>query len=227
MKRYLIGGGLLLVLGCGKDDTPTVPLPGKAVLVFPAKDEACTNGKVVSEAESMIEFSWKAADNTDSYELYIRNLQTADSMMVTATTNKATATLLRSAPYAWRVVSKSSKSKETATSDTWKFYNAGQGSTSYAPFPANITAPLFAQKIGAAAGSVKLQWQGSDADNDIAGYTVCFGTDANPPVYKNDVKDMFLDMVPVSSGQKYYWSVTTKDAAGNTAGSGVYWFTVN
>ncbi|MEO6980031.1 MAG: hypothetical protein ABI113_16700 [Mucilaginibacter sp.] len=84
---------------------------------------------------------------------------TAAVTVFSSSTNQVTATLLRNTPYSWYVVSKSTTTTVTAQSDTWKFYLAGAGVTSYSPFPATITAPIFGLNLSAGTTAVNLTGQ--------------------------------------------------------------------
>jgi hypothetical protein len=215
-----------LAMGCGKKSDATPPAPGAATLSFPAQNSACTTGTVISATQSSITFTWNSASNADSYELSYRNLLTGLSAVQTTTSNQLTVTLLRNTPYSWFVVSESSKTSATTQSSTWKFYNAGAGTVSHPPFPADNLVPTEGQSVTTTTGSVSLSWTGSDPDNDIAGYDVYFGTTATPPVLTNTTSTS-VNIVAVTSGSTYYWRVVTKDAAGNTSDSGLFQFTVN
>jgi hypothetical protein len=232
MRRAILGISVILMLyGCsGKNSTsPTNAVPVAAILSAPAQNSICITGTSVSSTESSVTFTWATATNADNYDLYIKNLITATTAIqsnITATT--ATVTLLKGTPYSWYVVSKSSKSTTTAQSDTYKFYNAGDGVVSYAPFPATIVSPTFAQNITATASTITLTWTGTSVNaGTIASYDVYFGTSANPPIYVTSITNSFLNSVAVTSKTTYYWKIITRDAAGNTSDSGVYQFTVN
>jgi len=232
MRRAILSVSVILMLfGCGgkSSTSPTNTVPVAAVLSAPAQNSICITGTSVSSTESSVTFTWAAATNADNYELYIKNLITATTATqanITATT--ATVTLLKGTPYSWYVVSKSSKSTTTAQSNIYKFYNAGDGVVSYAPFPATIVAPTFAQNVTAAAGTITLTWTGTSVNTGtIASYDVYFGTSANPPVYVTAITSSFLNSVVVTSKTTYYWKIITHDIAGNTSDSGVYQFTVN
>lgn len=228
MRKYLIVISILFVAiaGCKKGDN-TPPDPSKTTLVFPLQNSACTTGTVISATQSTITFTWNSSANTDSYVVYIKNLLTATTTTQTATTNQLSATLNRDTPYSWYVVSKSNSSINTTQSDTWKFYNAGLGTVSHPPFPADNPSPAYGQNVTATAGAINLTWTASDPDNDIAGYDVYFGTTATPALSKSNVTDKFVNGVTVTSGITYYWKVITKDVAGNTSDSGVFQFKVN
>lgn len=231
MRTLLITCFTLLCLAAckkGKKEDPPPPPPGpapaRATLVFPGKDEACTSGTVVSPAENVVTFKWNAAANAESYELAIKDLESnAKQTKVTSQTELAV-TLPRNKPYGWAVTSKSTRSTETAQSDVWKFFNAGPGSISYPPFPAELLTPAFGTRV--TAGQLTLDWNGADADNDLTSYEVYFGTSASPPVFRTNVAESQLAAVPVTGNTTYYWMVVTKDAKGNSSRSEVYHFEV-
>jgi hypothetical protein len=232
MKRELIIITLaLVVMGCGgtKNNNPAPILPPtQAVLNAPAQNQVCTTGTVISDSLSSITFTWAASANADSYELDLKNLLTGVTTTQTSSLPQLTVTLQRNTPFSWFIVSKSTKTTTTAESDIWKFYNAGKGIVSYAPFPAQLTSPTFGQNVTASGGTVNLTWKGSVvATGTIAGYDVYFGTTSTPAVLKSGVTDSFLNNVAVSLKTTYYWKVITKDVLGNTSDSGLYQFSVN
>lgn len=230
MKKYLaiIFTALttFIIGSCGKKNSPT-PNPSAAVLTFPAQNSACTTGTIISATQSTITFTWNSAANADSYEIDIKNLLTGTLTTQTSTTNLLAVDLLRNTPYSWYVVSKSSKVSATSQSDTWKFYNAGPGTVSHPPFPADVLKPTFGQNVTASAGTINLSWTGSDPDSDLVNYDVYFGISATPPILKSGVTDMFLNAVSVTSGTTYYWKIISWDGQGNNSDSGVYQFKVN
>jgi len=215
-----------LIAGCSKkNNTNGAPDPQPAALTFPAQNSACTTGTVISTTQSTINFTWNSAGNTDSYEIDIKNLLTGTLTTQTTFTNQLSVSLNRDTPYSWYVVSKSNSSTTTAKSDVWKFYNAGVGTVSHPPFPADNLSPGFGQSV--TAGTVNLTWTASDPDNDIASYDVYFGSTATPASYKTAITDKFVNGIAVTPGTTYYWKVITKDAAGNTSDSGTFQFKVN
>ncbi|MFM6976789.1 MAG: hypothetical protein ACKOW2_08095 [Sphingobacteriaceae bacterium] len=225
---YFILATSLILVSCGKSKSsaPASP-PAQVQLSLPAQNEACTNGTVLSETESTILFLWGTAANAESYEINIKNLTDNTITIRTSTANSAEITLKRNTPYAWYVVSKSTKTTATAQSDTWKFYNSGPGTVSYAPFPADILSPLMNQTITANAGKITLQWKGADADNDLLNYDIYLSTSNNLALLKAAHTSMSLTDVAVTVGSSYYWKVISRDAKGNTSDTGLYRFTVN
>jgi hypothetical protein len=226
-KRLLVISMAFILIGCGgKKNNPTPPGPSKATLSSPAQNAVCTNGTVLTDSTSSISFKWSTPANTDSYELYIKNLLTG--VMTTQSTNatQLSVILSRNTPYSWYVISKSSQSNTTAQTDAWKFYNAGKGAVTYAPFPAEITSPTYGQNVTPTAGKLTVTWIGSSVNpGTIVNYDVYLGTAKTPPLLKGAVTNssLIVDVTPVTA---YYWKVITRDFAGNTSDSGVFQFKV-
>jgi hypothetical protein len=217
---------VVAVAGCEKDPVVFGP-PAKATLLFPELNALCTTGKVLSNTESQLVFKWEEAANAESYVLVLKDLQTGKAAIHISSGNEIQITLLRSRPYSWYVISRSGKNATEVTSDTWRFYNAGQGSISYAPYPPEVVSPVMEQRITAVNGRISLDWNGADVDNDIVGYDVYLGTGLEPPLLKSSIADSKLEDVAVTPGTTYYWKVVAHDSAGNTADSGVLPFYVN
>ncbi len=216
---------VLIVYGCGKKSTPKPPVVtlAAATLILPAQNEPCTTGQVISGTQSIVTFTWNTAANAIGYDVHVNNLLTGSSTVQSVTGTTVSETLLRNTPYSWSVVSKSAASG-MATSEVWKFYNAGPATTTYAPFPADLVTPTLGQNFYYTT-TVNLAWTGSSVDNDITGYDIYFGTTISPPLFKSTT---FINLnVPVSPKTTYYWKVITKDANGNTSDSGLFQFTNN
>ncbi|WP_214072396.1 hypothetical protein [Mucilaginibacter sp. dw_454] len=214
---------LMVVCGCKKDNG-TAPNPGITVLSFPDQNSICTTGTIISDAESSITFKWAATQHTEFYEVHVKNLLTNTESSKNSDSNQLTVNLLRNTPYSWYIVSRSSKSLVSSKSDVWKFYNAGAGVESHVPFPADVIGPLYGNTVST--GVTTLSWKGSDVDNDIVGYDVYLGTSATPPLFKSDVKTPYLNDVPVTAGNTYYWMIVTKDSQGNQSNSAIFQFSV-
>jgi hypothetical protein len=231
-KGTLILSVFFLLVGCGhKKNNPTpapVPKPTQATLAAPAQNSVCTTGTILSATQSSISFSWNASDNTNNYDLVIKNLLTSDSTVQNTVQTHADVPLLRNTPYSWYIISESTQTTATAKSPVWKFYNSGPGIVTYAPFPADITSPTFGQSISYAPGTVNLLWVGSVIAPDvIANYDVYFGISNSPTILASAITNQFLNNVPVAASTTYYWRVVTRDINGNTSDSGVYQFSVN
>lgn len=109
---------VLTVMSCSRD--ANTPAPLAVSLVFPTKDTT-TIGTAVSDTTSMQVFTWMPALYSDKYEIHVKDLQTHDSIMQKSPGNVATVILKKNATYSWYVVSKSSLTPNTATSETWQF----------------------------------------------------------------------------------------------------------
>jgi len=214
--------------GGGGDDpepTPDTTPPTASILIFPSENSACTEGTNVSETESSIVFEWNASKNTDSYSLTIKNLNTQKTVSHTSSNTSLSVRLKIATPYSWTIISKSNHSDKNATSNTWKFYNAGAGTTTHAPFPAEVVAPVSGANI--TSNTVNLDWEATDIDGDISTYEVYFGTSNNPPKYKDGITESILNEITVTAGNTYYWKVNTIDEQGNISSSALFNFRVN
>jgi len=236
MRAFISVCVVLLLVGCSKKKTDE-PAPdngtnnvtgtiGSFALILPAKNEVCITGATVSDQNSAVTFNWGKPTNASRYEVRITNLITQVEKIKLVTSNSVTDTLQRGIPYSWYVSAKNSDNKQVSTSETWKFYNAGLAINTYAPFPADITAPTIA-KVFNFTSSVDLSWAGSAVSNNIAGYDVYFGTSATPPLIKSNITVPYLKGVALSATGTYYWKIVTRDANGNTSASMLAWFISN
>lgn len=228
-KRCLIACLIVFFIACsggdGGGDDPTPPVvdnPTAATLVFPESNSECTEGTNITSAESTIEFRWNAGLHTNTYNLQLKNLDNGNTTGYSTSDTKLSLKLSRGTPYSWYIVSRSNQTSNTAQSPTWKFYNAGEGVSSYAPFPAEAISPAIGADV--ANGSITLEWSGSDADNDIESYDVYFGEASPPSEYKTGITETTLDNVIIEAGKIYYWSVSTTDEQGNISMSDTFSF---
>ncbi len=230
--KGITGSLFFLLLACGgggsdePEPEPQPDPPAAATLVFPGNNTECTEGEIISPTQSRITFEWNLSQNTDSYELVVRNLNTNSELSTTTNTNEATLSVNRGTPYEWQVVSRANGVSETAASPTWRFYNEGPGVENYAPFPAQAIAPARGAHLETTS-EVTLEWSGSDVDDDIDGYEIALGTDpaALEPAGTTGVGETSLT-VPVAAATTYYWRVTTLDSAGNSSESELFEFLV-
>lgn len=203
-------------------DETTNPTPElKVNLQFPHKDGLCNIGTNITPTQSTVVFEWEASTISEGYTISVTNLISGNTIVDETAEDKIGIVLNRATPYSWFVESKAGS--RTEQSDVWKFYNAGPGVQTYAPFPATLNAPDMAANVNA--GNVTLLWTGSDVDNDIAAFDVYFGTSNNPDLYASNVSASELQ-VSVTSGTIYYWKIVTKDTTGNTSESGIFQFRV-
>jgi len=222
----------LIILSCGGGDPGNDPdpqpdpvaAPTAATLVFPDNNTECNEGDIVSDTQSRVTFQWNASQNTDSYEINIKNLNTNNTSKSNSSTNSAEITIERGVPYEWFVVSKATGTTQTASSTTWKFYNQGPGIENYAPFPAEAVSPTRGATINTT-GLINLEWSGSDVDNDLVEFDVYFGTDSDPTTVVETTAQSTSE-VNVASGETYYWRIISRDSQGNTSQSEVFEFRV-
>ncbi|UMY67040.1 MULTISPECIES: hypothetical protein [unclassified Flavobacterium] len=200
--------------------------PNAVALVYPLNNSECETGEPVSATRSRITFEWNAAENADSYSVYVKNLQTQTVLQYPAgAATTLDIELNRATPYSWYVVSKKEGVSQTGTSEKWKFYNAGEPVNSYVPFPADaVTPPMSATVSGP---SVTLAWDSGDVDDNISGYDVYFGTAASPTTLLTNTTATQVANVAVTAATTYYWKVVTHDADGNSSTSPVFQFRTN
>lgn len=228
-NKLFIFSIIVLLLGCEKDDPrpETRQATLEAVtLVFPLKNSECNVGRDITDSTSTVRFEWRSALNADEYELVLTNLATDEVSNYTTAQDTIPIVLQRAMPYSWYVISRSSEADSAAQSSVWNFYNSGDGIQSYAPFPAEIITPKMSASITAPSGTITLDWEGNDVDDDIVGYDVYFGTTDPPSLFESDLSESDLNGVQVDPDVIYYWSVTTKDAFGHQSSTRVFQFVV-
>ena len=215
-----------MAISCSKSDGDGEGGGGNqdaAVLSSPANNTECITGTGISDTESKVTLTWSAANGAQGYFVYIKNLSTQTSLQFNAgTATSYEATLSKGTPYSWYV--SANKANSTVKSETWKFYNAGTGTTSHAPFPADLVAPVMSSTVNGPA--IALQWRGADVDNDILNYKIYLDTNSNPDILKATVTTQELQGISVTSGSTYYWKIVTTDRAGNSTSSPIYQFKV-
>ncbi len=227
MRTFLILIIIPFLAACSSDggnDKQEVNAPKAANLIFPEANSECTEGTNKTETKSTIKFEWTASEYTDSYTLVIKNLNTQASQNHATNNTFKEVTLDRGEAYSWYVSSMSNNSSEVAKSDTRKFYNASEGSSSYAPFPAELNSPTNRAVIKSTV--VSLNWNATDIDNDIDEYDVYLSKTNPPSLLQANVKTTSLENIAVETGKTYYWKVVTKDKTGNISTSETYLFNV-
>ena len=223
--------GIIMVSSCdsGSDPTPTpqpdIDEPGMATLSLPENNKECELGEV-SGNSAMVEFSWEASSETESYDLKITNLDNQNTSVKTGITSTITdVNLERGHPYSWQIISKNSGSI-TTSSNTWKFYLAGDGESNFAPFPVEAIKPTTGATITPDSGEVNISWEAAqDPDEDAVTYTLYAdkvdGLQEPPAEWKN-ISSTSVD-VSVEANTVYYWRVITSDGS-NTSTSSTYTF---
>lgn len=223
LKMLLVA--LFVVTGCKKKDPPKPP--EATLLVFPNKNSECTVGNDINATTREVDFKWQKANNTETYELRVTNINTNTTQTISTPALSARLPLEKGAPFSWFVISKNPMVAEQVSSATWLFYNAGS-ETTYPPFPAEIITPTIGASIFKDINNeVTLEWSGSDVDNDIEGFEIYFDT-TSPPVtlLAGPSIGATEQKASVTANTVYYWRVVTEDKEGNTSDSGVFDFRV-
>lgn len=222
---FLMAFGLTL-FSCGGDDSTPGP-PEAPQLVFPENNSECLEGEVSAQNPniSTVTFRWESSANASGYTLTFRNLTSGVTSSESTTSTSIPVALVRGAPYSWSVRA-NSETTSSPESPTWKFFNAGDGISSYAPFPADLIYPKSGSTINLdASGSLELRWEGADVDNDIAAYEMLFDTQ-DPPVTNiggNGPAESLM-VNALQPGTTYYWRIITTDETGNSSTSEVSQF---
>lgn len=209
----------VLVLSCGGSGnepiTPEIKAPDVVSLNLPSNNTICEDGTNVTTTTSDVVFTWAVANNTESYELAITNLVTnvVTTKIVAHPAVTTTVSLTRGQPYKWQITSRSTKTSKTGVSASNKFYLAGTGITSYAPFPATITAPLYNSVVTPINNKVTLSWTVSDPDSANLTYEVYIDTDeAKVRNYSTPISSSTNSYShTVESNKTYFWCVKTSD----------------
>lgn len=216
---------LTVIMSCGKKNSPKPP--EAAQLLFPEQNSECTTGIDLDPTTSRVQFTWTAAENTDSYELRVTNTETSITQTTGTTGTAASLPLTKGAQFTWLVRSKNNQTDVVVSSENWSFYNAGFRTT-FAPFPATIISPTSAENVFRDINNeVMLSWSSSDLDNDIQNFEV-YLSETNPPLNLVSTLNNNTTSIDVSVNPDtvYYWSVITIDSEENKSNSGIYSFKV-
>ena len=232
MKRIVIlfGSLILLVNSCTPEE-PVVPInPSVPTLISPANDEICLDGTSINDSQSNVDFRWSSAANALSYELVVTNLLTQSSQTYPATSNQTTVALTKAEPYNWSVKSIGEVGSVPSQSIQWKFYLAGDAVVNFAPFPSELISPQSGANVTPDINNlIKLQWNASDVDGDLAQFEVYLDkNDATTLIktiaYQTEEESIEID---VENGSTYYWKIIAIDTNQNQSSSGVYAFRTN
>ena len=232
MKRIvLLFGSLILLMNSCTPEEPFVPInPSAPTLISPANDETCLDGTSINDSQSNVDFRWSSAANTLSYELVVTNLLTQSSQTYPAISNQTTVALTKAEPYNWSVKSIGEVGSIPSQSTQWKFYLAGDAVVNFAPFPSELISPQSGANVTPDINNlIKLQWNASDVDGDLAQFEVYLDkNDATTIIktiaYQTEEESIEID---VENGSTYYWKIIAIDTNQNQSSSGVYAFRTN
>ena len=232
MKRIvLLFGSLILLVNSCTPEEPVVPInPSAPTLISPANDETCLDGTSINDSQSNVDFRWSSAANALSYELVVTNLLTQSSQTYPATSNQTTVALTKAEPYNWSVKSIGEVGSVPSQSTQWKFYLAGDAVVNFAPFPSELISPQSGANVTPDINNlIKLQWNASDVDDDLAQFEVYLDkNDATTIIktiaYQTEEESIEID---VENGSTYYWKIIAIDTNQNQSSSGVYAFRTN
>ena len=232
MKRIvLLFGSLILLVNSCTTEEPVVPInPSAPTLISPANDETCLDGTSINDSQSNVDFRWSSAANAVSYELVVTNLLTQSSQTYSAISNQTTVALTKAEPYNWSVKSIGEVGSVPSQSIQWKFYLAGDAVVNFAPFPSELISPQSGANVTPDINNlIKLQWNASDVDGDLAQFEVYLDkNDATTIIktvaYQTEEESIEID---VENGTTYYWKIIAIDTNQNQSSSGVYAFRTN
>jgi hypothetical protein len=220
---------LSLFLNCSKDDGPK--LPEQAELFVPINGENCQYGKVINSNQKEVEFSWSDAKHVTSYNLFIKNIITSQTVNRNSLVINSSSVYLKPGfPYEWNVTSISEDyPEESAQSQTWRFYLPSDDQTNSPPFPASLISPSSGETISLSNNSFTLDWDGSDPDGDVLRYDLFVDkTDGFQPTL-DELKNLSntSKFVILEENSEYFWRVISEDSNGNKSSSQVYTFRTN
>ena len=232
MKRIvLLFGSLILLVNSCTPEEPVVPInPSAPTLISPANDETCLDGTSINDSQSNVDFRWSSAANALSYELVVTNLLTQSSQTYPATSNQTTVALTKAEPYNWSVKSIGEVGSISSQSIQWKFYLAGDAVVNYAPFPSELISPQSGANVTPDINNlIKLQWNASDVDDDLAKFEVYLDKNDATTIIKTIAYQTEEESIEINveNGTTYYWKIIAIDANQNQSSSGIYAFRTN
>jgi hypothetical protein len=220
---------MFVLAGCTKDDKPSV-VPADAVLVSPLKDQLCEQGVNSNLDKSRIFFEWQRAENAQSYDLVVTDLETGENFITYKDIydTRKELELVHNHAYSWYVISKNINSSVTGISPTWNFFFVGVPKDNYAPFPASIVSPGYGNIVQSSDGMVTLEWEASDPDGDNLSYTLYLDEIDGMQEPSDDLKNINTTTftVQLEIGKTYFWKVKSSDGY-NSSYSQIYTFSVN
>lgn len=218
---YFMLSLLIFTAACSKDDNEnTAPELGELHLSIPLDNSTC-EGKSVSSTKCEVVLSWEPTSDAESYTLKVTNLETSKVVLIQNDIKNTSYKLVldKNVPFSWTVSSFNILSKQmSANSPIWKFYaSANESVANYAPFPADLIAPIQDKIITAVDGKITLKWLGSDTDSSGLKYTIYLDKidGMQTPLAELTNLSETQVSVPVLSGV-YYWRVKTSDGTSSS-----------
>lgn len=222
---------LILTSACSSDtNEDSSPVIGELNLATPLDASTC-EGVSTSSTKCEVTLNWESTSENDSYTLTVTNLNTNKVVLIQNNIKTTTYKIIldKQAPFSWKVTSTDNTTRKISNiSPIWKFYaSAGVSVANYAPFPADLIAPIQDKIVTAVDGKITLKWAGSDTDSSGLKYTVYIDKvdgKQTPVAGLINLSDTQAS-VSVTSGV-YYWRVKTSDGTSSSF-SQIVKFTVN
>jgi len=225
MKKSLIIYSLMAFFAVGAScskDTPINEAPTQVQLIYPSKDLLCINNN--------INFDWSDATDPENddieYNIIIASdrAMTNDVQSLTVVSSEALISLEKETAYYWKVESIDINNEIGSSSEIFAFFTSGDGIENYAPFTAEAISPL--NEASVAAGSVNLNWNGSDTNSeDTLTYQLFFGENSAIEVESDLTESSYT--ITSEPGKTYFWKVNTIDQHGAKSIGQTWSFTVN
>ena len=226
LKKLTYILSVALLVSCGNSEEFILE-PQAFELTFPENNSLCLDGIVQNELQSRVRFGWTPSLYSTGYELTIVNLNTNESNTYSSDDPSEDVVLNHYEPYTWKVTALGENGAMSLESETWKFYLAGEGETTYAPFPAELTSPRSGSMVILVDGETSLSWTVSDVDNDLETINIYVDTDSSATTLLKSVAYEQAEQETTASlepGTLYYWRVEAVDREGNQSDSGIYTF---
>ena len=214
----------LLIIGCSKD---SIPDPSPVVLLAPINGDNCETAIPINLTESKVNFSWIKSENTDKYELIIKNMAKnktyINELNDSDTENENIyydVLLLNGDTYSWYVISKSINSSVSTKSDVWQFYLEGNVEPNYIPQPSNLIYPENESTLSLDNSDlIQFTWSSKDLDTNIDYYHFYLGLEIdNLTKIGEEIKETSYEQ-KLETNKTYYWKVVTFDTQGNSSNS--------
>lgn len=187
--------------------------PGISALVYPEENQLCVDAGLT--------FEWSDATDPEggtlSYQIQIstnRGFTEVVEDQVVNDTNLSL-TMTNAQDYYWRVRAIDPEGARGIYSSVWAFYVEGPAVSNHIPFSPALTAPFAGSEVEP--GTVVLQWEAADLDEDFLTYDLYFGNSDPPLLYQANLTASEFE-VPVEANTTYYWKVHVSDGKAESIG---------